>query len=98
MLDLAKRVANARRADNALDVECEVALFEPCDRFAAIHANSAGSKVIYTRVDGSQVTFRAADWTMASQRSRTVTLLQARHTAAALRARHALALSKGSDV
>lgn len=86
--ELAVRVTDAERSDNALDVQCEIALFEPCDRFAAVRANSAGSKVIYTRADGSQVTYRAADWTIAERRS---------NTATQLRARHALALSKGSE-
>jgi hypothetical protein len=87
-MELAGKVASAERSDNALDVLVEIALFEPCDRFVAVRANNAGSKVIYTRADGSEVTYRAQDWTMAERRS---------NTATQLRARHALALSKGSE-
>lgn len=64
LIELAKHCMTGRGVDDALDVLIEIALFEPNEDWAAIRANSAGTKVIYTRADGSQGTFRAFDWTM----------------------------------
>lgn len=48
---------------NELDVLVEVALFKPDAEYLKIRANNAGTKVIYTRADGSEATHWAADWT-----------------------------------
>lgn len=48
---------------NNLDVQIELAVFQPCAEYASARANSAGSKVIYTRHDGTQNTCWAPDWT-----------------------------------
>lgn len=62
--------------DNALDVQVEIALFEPYGIFTSVRANAAGTKVIYTVGDGKEVTHWAADWTVKDQRDETVRLLR----------------------
>lgn len=69
LMELASRVGEARRSDNALDVQVEVALFQPDDTYTVCRANAAGTKVIYTRTDGSKETCWAPDWS-ASPKSR----------------------------
>lgn len=64
LIELSRRCWAGRGVDDALDVLIEIALFEPNENWTAIRANSAGTKVIYTRDDGSEATFRAFDWTM----------------------------------
>lgn len=73
---LAERVEAATASDNALDVIVEIALFKPGGAFAAIRANSAGTKVICTRHDGSEAAFRADDWTMRGNRAATARALR----------------------
>jgi len=76
---LAKRVDGMTSGDNAVDVLVEIALFTPDERYAAIRANTAGSKVICTTQDGSKETFRARDWTFTAGHRRNVSaLLRAR--------------------
>ncbi len=77
--NLADRCEAASGADNALDVLIEVALFNPDNGWAAVRPNAAGTKVIYTRPDGTEATFWAHDWTITDRRRR--------ETAAALRAK-----------
>lgn len=60
---------NANERSNELDVLVEVALFQPCDIYAAARANSAGTKVIYTRRDGREETCWAPDWSREPDRS-----------------------------
>lgn len=80
MLELAERVEALKgRSDNAVDVLCEVALFDPSENCIGCRANNAGTKVVYSYVDGTEATYRAEDWTMDPMT-----------TAAALRARHHL--------
>lgn len=64
MTDIDRIIAGLERGtpDNALDVQVEVALFEPCGEMAAIRANSAGTKVIYTDHLGREYTHWAPDW------------------------------------
>ena len=52
----------AGELSNELDVLIEIATFEPCDTYSAARANAAGTKVIYTRRDGSDETCWARDW------------------------------------
>jgi len=83
LLALAERVATGSGCDNALDIEVELALFEPDDEWAAIRVNDAGTKTICTSPSGKERTFWARDYTIsAASRS---------NTAAALRAHAAIA-------
>lgn len=63
-MSLIERVESAVGADNRLDVLIEVALFEPCETYAAVRPNNAGTKVIYQRQDGRLETYWAQDWTL----------------------------------
>ena len=63
LLALADRVAGGNGLDNALDVLIEVALFEPGEGCLSARANAAGTKVIYSYVDGTQKTHWAEEWT-----------------------------------
>ena len=79
LLALADRVEAIRSGfDNAIDVQCEIALFEPDDCELAIRANAAGSKVIVTINGGPDRTFIARDYTISAGARR--------NTAARLRA------------
>ena len=71
---LIERVEALTGQSNGLDVEIEIALFNPD---VSIRSNAAGSKVIYTKRDGSEATHLAWDWTLDRNRSRTVALLRA---------------------
>ena len=79
---LADRVEGARGMDNALDVQVEIALFQPCQAYASIRANAAGSKTICTDHSGRDMTFWARDYTISAGNRR--------QAAAALRAHAAL--------
>lgn len=65
---------DAGETSNELDIAVEIALFNPD---VAIRANAAGTKVIYTKRDGSEVTHWADDWTMERNRPRAIALLRA---------------------
>lgn len=85
MSDKAKLLALAEAVDSAtscvdtlLDVEIEIALFQPDETYASIRANDAGTKVIYTGHDGREGAFWPEDWTLGKP--------ERRKTAAALRA------------
>lgn len=78
LADLIERLEKATGSDNALDVEIEVALFEPDAESIGARANSAGSKVIYTLADGTEVTYRAADWSIDRNKQRTLAILRAK--------------------
>jgi hypothetical protein len=78
LLELADRVEAARGFDNAIDVECEIALFEPDDFELAIRPNAAGTKIIVTIKDGPERTFIARDYTIsAAARKQTAASLRA---------------------
>lgn len=62
-MELALRVERGIGLDNGLDVKIECALFTPEVGYIAIRPNFAGTKVIYTRDDLTEVTFRAREWT-----------------------------------
>lgn len=66
MTDLSSLIdrVEAGESSNELDVLIEVALFEPEGPYASARPNSAGTKVIYTGLDGKEITHRALDWTM----------------------------------
>lgn len=85
--ELAERVEKLEGPDNNIDVQVEVAMFRPDDGYIAARPNAAGTKVIYTTVDGRDETFRAQDWTMGCTRV---------STAATLRALSALGQSRSS--
>ncbi len=82
MKDLITRIEAGSQSDNALDVLIEIVLFKPNTSYAAIRANAAKTKVIYTDHAGNEVTCWADDWTMAGRRSDTLAIC-----AAALKAR-----------
>ena len=88
LTDLIARVEALNHTDNAIDVEVEIALFEPSTGWASCRPNSAGTKVIYTHSYGGNSTVWADDWTLnRERRAETVRLLKER--AAVLRAREA---------
>lgn len=61
LLSLAGRVEAGERS-NELDVLIEVAVFRPCDSWASVRSNAAGTKVIYTDTKGVDKTHWAANW------------------------------------
>lgn len=80
MRDLIERLEKAKGVDNALDIAIEIALFNPD---VAVRANSAGTKLIYTKRDGTEVTHLADDWTLGPERrARTLALLRAKEARA----------------
>lgn len=68
---------DAGETSNELDIAVEIALFEPDDIYLSVRPNAAGTKVIYTKRDSSEVTHWANDWTMERNRPRTIALLRA---------------------
>jgi len=76
---LSERVEALDKSDNEIDVLVEIVLFEPDDIDAAIRANNAGTKVIYTQHDGKERTYLSGDWTFSAHSREQI--------AAALRAR-----------
>lgn len=73
--ELAARCVNGAGLDNALDVEIEVALFEPEEDWIAIRPNDAGTKVIVTDAGGKDHTYWAEDWTR--ERNKTAAIIRA---------------------
>ncbi|ODU81651.1 hypothetical protein [Novosphingobium sp. SCN 63-17] len=63
---------------NALDVQIEIALFEPGTCYSAIRSNAAGTKVIYTDRAGNEVTCWAQDWSQVAARKKTLEALRAK--------------------
>lgn len=61
---LLDRVDAATETDNSLDVEIEIAVFQPDRHYASVRANSAGTKVIYTSLEGKDYTCWSWDWTL----------------------------------
>lgn len=62
MSGLIERI-EAGEASLSLEVLIEVAMFQPCEKYTAIRANHAGTKVIMThREDGREGTFWPSDW------------------------------------
>ena len=74
--DLLRELETGTGTDNALDVRIEIALFEPDETWGAVRSNSAGTKVIYTRHDGTEKTFWAAEWTL--DRKNTAAIMKAK--------------------
>lgn len=64
--DLIDKVRRCRKADNALDIAIDIALFQPDALFAAVRANNAGTKLIYTEHNGAHQTCWAQDHTLTS--------------------------------
>lgn len=77
--DLIKKLERAKSGSNELDVLIEVALFKPDDECVSCRANNAGTKVIYTRRDGSERTYCAYEWTREPLKSRALIILKAIH-------------------
>lgn len=74
---LIERLEGAERG-NALDIQIEIALFKPDAEYLSVRPNDAGTKLIYTKADGSQQTCWAFDWTMPSCVAETIKQLRAR--------------------
>lgn len=74
-LEAAER--NGKGGDNALDVLIEIALFKPDEHYTAVRANNAGTKLIYTDIDGVDHTFIARGWSEARHRPDTINALRA---------------------
>ena len=73
--DLIERLEKATGTDNELDIAIEIALFNPD---VAVRPNAAGTKLIYTKRDGSEVTHWADDYTLLPEsRRRSIALLRA---------------------
>jgi hypothetical protein len=64
LASLLERVRDCDEADNALDIEIEIATFQPDRLYSAVRPNAAGTKLIYTTQDGGQETCWAWDWTL----------------------------------
>ena len=62
--ELVGRVEAATGCDNALDIEIEIALFRPDALHKSVRANAAGTKLVFTRHDGSTNTHWAFDHTL----------------------------------
>ena len=78
---LIERVEKAREVDNRLDCEIDVALFKPDRRHRSVRMNAAGTKLIYTRHDGSQDTYRSWLHTLnVGTRVRAIALLRSLNT------------------
>lgn len=60
--ELISRLRKGEITSNEFDVLWEIEHFEPCKTYASVKANWAGTKLVYTRQDGSQQTCRAMDW------------------------------------
>jgi hypothetical protein len=79
LTELLERVNDCDEYDNALDIEIEIAVFQPDRHYASVRANAAGTKVIYTGHDGSQDTCLAWDWTLnPANRAQAATAIRAR--------------------
>lgn len=69
----------AGERSNALDMAVEVALFEADETYISVRPNSAGTKLIYTRRDGSEETCWAFDHTLtAESRAKCAAILRAK--------------------
>jgi len=64
LTQLQERLARTRGPDNSVDIEIDVALFEPDEHHSAVRANSAGTKLVYAKRGGGTDTFWARDWTL----------------------------------
>ena len=64
LTELMEAVRNCDEADNALDVEIEIASFQPDRMYKSVRANAAGTKLIYTTQTGEKETCWAWDWTL----------------------------------
>lgn len=76
--NLIERVKKLRVPSNWIDVEIELAVFQPDDLYASVRPNSKATKVIYTMKDGSEKTCLANDWTLNEQsKAKAINLLKA---------------------
>lgn len=75
---LIERVERTRETNNRLDCEIDIALFKPDRYFSSVRMNAAGTKLVYTRRDGSTATFWSCDHTLtADSRTKALALLRA---------------------
>ena len=70
LTELAERVRTGSGISNRLDIEIELALFDPkVGSFVSVQPNASRTKLVYRRADGTDVTARAHDWTMRREHS-----------------------------
>lgn len=79
MRDLIEKLEALTEPSNAIDIQIEIALFEPDADYASVCPNNAGTKVIYTDRGENNHTFWAADYTLtAESRARCIAMLKAK--------------------
>uniref|UniRef100_A0A193SBF1 Uncharacterized protein n=1 Tax=biofilter metagenome TaxID=1070537 RepID=A0A193SBF1_9ZZZZ len=79
MTSLIDRLSRLDGPCNRTDVLIEVALFKANNIYRSIRANAAGTKVIYTKRDGTQETYWAQDYTLTPERrAESIELLRAK--------------------
>lgn len=52
---LLERLKTASVPNNALDIEIDIALFEPDERYVAVRPNNANTKLVYTTMGGHYI-------------------------------------------
>lgn len=62
--NLVERIDRCRKPSNWMDVEIEIAVFQPSELYESVRANSKATKVIYTMASGRELTQGAYDWTL----------------------------------
>lgn len=78
LTELAGRVRTGSGISNRLDIEIELALFDPkVGSFVSVQPNASRTKLVYRRADGTDVTAHAHDWTMRREHSATQLRLRA---------------------
>lgn len=66
LADLIERVKRRRSPSNEIDIEIDIALFEPDDQYKSVEANSANTKLVFTLFDGTIRTHWAEDHTLST--------------------------------
>ena len=76
-MTLIDRLYKLDGADNRIDVLVELALFKPDANYKSIRANTAGTKVIFTRTGGKRQTCWADEHTLTPEsRAECIALLR----------------------
>lgn len=70
LAELIEKVKRCRKSSNDLDMEIDLALFEPDGLHTSVRPNDAGTKLVYTRTGGETSTFLANDWTLCKESRR----------------------------
>ena len=79
MTSLVDRISKLDGPCNRTDVVVEVELFKPNNIYRSIRSNAAGTKVIYTKRDGTQEPYWAQDHTLTPEsRAHCIAILRAK--------------------